>query len=458
MIEKLIEKKSNVNIINKFRKTALHVVMESKLNEDVMDDLVNLLISNKCKLDLKDSECKKKKIFFFISIFFLFLALNPLALGLSQTPINWKPIISILKALPDSEISVKSSPVNVLSRATTSNSKTELDFENPTHEDGEFGKTCLQLALNEKKKEAVLLAIQKGAFVNESKLTQNSNVLIVAAENNWDDVVELAVKRMVDPTTRNSDGLTALHFACKNNNQKIVDMILNKKTSTIWIDDYINIDDNKKFYEYFQFPRVESFLKIIESIPKEKGYNLISSAFLKNDTELLKLLVENNALTLSWKQRPTKDASLMMLAVDNNQILDIILEKDKEMKNKKSNFIAYDPNALAVAIEKKKYDSFLKLWGHQSSLKEHKVFLERKDQNGKSLISTFFEEFPEGKEKTEIFKYISQKSKQDADGNSAIHFLAKDGILKGVEAILNDQPKIIWQNFKNKMGTNGNFF
>ena len=181
--------------------------------------------------------------------------MNAISIQLSQTPINWDIVIKLLNALPSVSKVSPSSPVNTLTKPLFIDSKND---NNNDKKDGYYGKTCLQLALKEKRKDVILLAIDKGCHINESKrtLNQDERLLNVCIENNWIDVVDQLVKKNVDLKERDENNLTPLHIACKLNREEIIKLMLNKNTSSLWIDEYIKItsengDIKNLFYQYF---------------------------------------------------------------------------------------------------------------------------------------------------------------------------------------------------------------
>ena len=473
MVKVVLEKGVNVNVKNKKKETALHTVFCLEKSEKEVVEVVKLLVGKGSDLGARDEE-----------------ALTPLASGLSYEPIKWEALVVLidsLKDVPDNVLSVSNSPINVLSRSRSASFSSSSPRLSLKADRGSYGRSCLTLALRDLKREIVLKALNKGAHVFESKHTQHQkSPLFIATLNNWDDVVEKLLKRGAnvkekDPLT----GDTPLHLSSKLGFERITNLLLSHKDSReVWMEAYIysppptnkspipafrtssavesgeeekgeererrkseggargkalriGIRGREDFYSVFRKEKMEDLVSKIQVVNVDQCYQLISTAIKRKDLHLLRLLLQSDKMTTTWKfldknsphynssfkstSSPSRRFSLslrkkgkeeeerkeeerkkeekkeeegevnelnkveekpsywsMVVEEDpSGEVLELFLEEDgkaNKKKGKRSNLITFDYKTLQLCFEKGDYVSFEKLWKHQTQMSKDLSF------------------------------------------------------------------------------------
>lgn len=184
----------------------------------------------------------------------------------------------------------------------------------------------------------LLLSKNKDGVLN-FKFNKNYNVLMMACERGYENIVKLILENEINVNDKNDEGDTALLIACEKNYENIIILLLKKDAN-------INEKNENKGYTAFDLLKNnEDILKLVlenDKVSQEtKNTSLVFTCYEKNSNiQIVKLLIENGAQVYATYNN---NSSLYFALKNNNkEIVKLLLGKGAMNKSlTKENYELY---------------------------------------------------------------------------------------------------------------------
>ena len=145
---------------------------------------------------------------------------------------------------------------------------------------------------------------------------------------------------LADPNLTNKDGMTALAYSLKTENQKIIEKLCFYTTENL--DSYIKLLSQNKKICIGDKNGIEVFIQRL--LKKENQPILLDKASFFGNKMLVKYLVYNN--NIQWKKKEVEDALKNSILVDSADCVEIMKEFWQKRKNE-GNILTEEMKSLA---------------------------------------------------------------------------------------------------------------